>query len=151
MADGKVIVTEPEVVTVHGRTFRVVINGPDSSRRYNAVVTVLDSGRLLTRSPVRGRSPADARDRALEVMYTLLGIERLQEQILTVASEVAPGAIVELTEDAQAIRADLSGEWELTAPLAVARDRVTDPGTDFAALRAQIEGHFQVHLRQRGR
>lgn len=151
MTQGKVIVTDPEVVTVHGRAFRVVINGPDISRRYNAVVTVLDSGRPLTRSPVRGRSPADARDRALEVMYTLLGIERLQEQILAVASEMAPGATVELTEDAQAIRADLSGEWELTASLAVARDRVIDPGTDFAALRAQIEGHFRAHLRQRAR
>jgi hypothetical protein len=146
-----VIVTDPEVITVYGRRLRVVINGPDSSRRYNAVVTVLDSGRLLTRSPVRGRSPADARDRALEVMYTLLGIERLQEQILAVAAEMAPGATVELTEDAQAIHADLSGGWELTAPLAVARDVVTDPGTDFAVLRAQIEGHFQTHLRRLAR
>ena len=147
----KVIVTDPEVLTVHGRRFRVVINGPDSSRRYNAVITVLDSGRLLTRSPVRGRSPADARDRALEVMYTLMGIERLQEQILAVAAEMAPGATVELTEDAQAIRADLSGDWEFTVPLAVARDIVTDPGTDLAALRAQIEGHFQTHLRRLAR
>ena len=140
--------TDPEVITVHGRRFRVVINGPDSSRRYDAVIMVLDSGRLLTRSPVRGRSPADARDRALEVMYTLLGIERLHDQILAVAAEMAPGATVELTEDAQAIRADLSGGWELTVPLAVARDMVTDPGTDFAALRAQIEGHFHTHLRR---
>ena len=147
----KVIVTDLEVLTVHGRRFRVVINGPDSSRRYNAVITVLDSGRLLTRSPVRGRSPADARDRALEVMYTLMGIERLQEHIVAVAAEMAPGATVELTEDAQAIRADLSGDWEFTVPLAVARDIVTDPGTDLAALRAQIEGHFQTHLRRLAR
>jgi len=146
-----VIVTDPEVITVHGRRFRVVINGPDSSRRYNAVITVLDSGRLLTRSPVRGRSPADARDRALEVMCTLLGIERLHDQILAVAAEMAPGATVELTEDAQAIRADLSGGWELTVPLAVARDIATDPGTDFAALRARIEGHFHTHLRRLAR
>ncbi|HEX4841747.1 MAG TPA: hypothetical protein VFV60_06235 [bacterium] len=143
--------TDPEVITVYGRRLRIVINGPDGSRRYNAVVTVLDSGRLLTRSPVRGRSPADARDRALEVMYTLLGIERFHEQILAVAAEMAPGATVELTEDAQAIHADLSGGWELTAPLTVARDTVTDPGTDFAALRAQIEGHFHTHLRRLAR
>ncbi len=141
--------TDPEVITVHGRRFQIVINGPDSSRRYNAVVTVLDSGRLLTRSPVRGRSPADARDRALEVMHTLMGIERLHEQILAVAAEMAPGATVELTEDAQAIWADLSGSWELTAPLAVAREMVTEPGTDFAALRAHIEGHFRIHLHRR--
>ncbi len=139
---------DPEVITVYDRRFRIVISGPDSSRRYNAVVTILDSGRLLTRSPVRGRSPADARDRVLEVIYALLGIERLQEHILAVAAEMAPGATVELTEDAQAIHADLSGGWELMVPLAVARDIVTDPGTDFAALRAQIEGHFQTHLRR---
>jgi hypothetical protein len=149
LSHGKVIVTDPEIVTVHGRQFRIVINGPDSARRYDAVVTGLDSGRLLTRSPVRGRSVADVRDRALEVVYTLLGIERLQDHILAVAAEMAPGATVELTEDAQAIHADLSGGWELTAPLAVARDRVTDPGTDFAALRAQIQGHFHAHLRRR--
>lgn len=140
--------TDPEVITIHGRRFRIVINGPDSSRRYDAVVTVLDSGRLLTRSPVRGRSPADARDRALEVVHTLLGIERLHEQIFAVAAEMAPGATVEFTEDAQAIHADVSGGWELTVPLAVARDMVTDPGADFAALRAQIEGHFHTHLRR---
>ena len=140
---------DSEVITVYGRRLRLVINGPDSSRRYNAVVTVLDSGRLLTRSPVRGRSPADARDRALEVIHTLLGIERLHEQILAVAAEMAPGATVELTEDAQAIWADLSGGWELTVPLAVDRDKVIDPGTDFGALRAQIEGHFQIHVRRR--
>lgn len=148
---GKVIVTDPEVITVYGRRFRLVINGPDGSRRYNAVITALDSGRLLTRSPVRGRSPADARDRALEVMYTLLGIERVHEQILALAAEMAPGATVEITEDAHAIHADLSGGWELTAPLAVARDMVTDPGTDFAALRAQIGGHFHTHLRRLAR
>ncbi len=145
------IVTDPEVITVYGRQLRIVINGPDNSRRYNAVVTVLDSGRLLTRSPVRGRSPADARDRALEVIYTLLGIERLHEQILAVAAEMAPRGTVEITEDAHAIYADLSGGWELTAPLTVARDMVTDPGTDFAVLRAQIEGHFQTHLRRLAR
>jgi hypothetical protein len=138
----------PEVITVHGRQFRIVIDGPDTARRYSATITELTTGRLLTRSPVRGRSPADVHDRALEVMHTLLGIERFQEQILAVAAQLAPGASVELTEDAQMIRADLSGGWELTVPLGLPRDTVTDPEADPGALRAQIEMHFRTHLRR---
>jgi hypothetical protein len=147
----EVRVATPDVVTVHGRRFRIVIDGPDGSRRYNAQVTSLDSGRLLTRSPVRGRSPADAHDRAVEVVHTLLGIEWLQEQILAIATQLAPAASIEFTEDAQAIRADLSGAWELAAPLAVAREMVTEPDADFVALRAQIEAHFRMHLRRPAR
>ncbi len=140
-----------DVITVHGRQFRIAIDGPDTARRYSAMITELATGRLLTRSPVRGRTPADVHDRALEVMHTLLGIERFQEQILAIAAQLAPGAGVELTEDAQAIRADLSGDWELTVPLAVPRDTVTDPGADLGALRAHIETHFRTHLRRTGR
>lgn len=137
-----------EELTVHGRRFRLAIEGPDAGRRYSAMITDVASGRPLTRSPVRGRSPGDVRDRALEVMHNLLGIERLQEQILAVAAQLAPGAAVALTEDAQAIFAELSGPWRLRAPLAVSRADVTDPDADLRALRAQIEAHFRAHLRR---
>lgn len=137
-----------EELTVHGRRFRLAIEGPDAGRRYSALITDLDSGRLLTRSPVRGRSPGDARDRALEVMHNLLGIERLQEQILAVAAQLAPGADVALTEDARAIFAELSGPWRLTAPIALSRAEVTDPDADLQALRARIEAHVRAHLRR---
>ncbi len=139
-----------EEITVYGRRFRLAIEGPDTLRRFSAMITDVATGSSLTRTPVRGRSPADARDRALEVMHNLLGIERFQEQVLAVAAELAPGAAVDLTEDAQAIHAEVSGTWELGVPLAVSRDDVTDPAADPEALRARIEVHFRTHLRRVG-
>lgn len=137
-----------ESIVVHGREFRLVVQGPDSLRRYSAVISDPVTGRTLTRTPVRGRSPDDVRDRALEVMHNLLGIERFQELVVVVAGELAPGAAVDLTEDAQAIHAELAGPWVLAAPLAVPRDDVTDPASDPLALRARIEAHFRAHLRR---
>ncbi len=132
--------------TVFGRTFAVTIEGPDGDRRFNAVVKEIRTGRLLTRTPVRGRSVDDVRDRALQVMHNLLGIERIHEEIVTVAAEQAPGASVELAEDAQAIRAELGGPWVLQVPFAVPRDEL-DEGLDLDALRARIREHFRSHLR----
>ncbi|TMJ02517.1 MAG: hypothetical protein E6H01_06630 [Bacillati bacterium ANGP1] len=139
-----------EEITVHGRTFQLTIEGPDGLRRFSAIMTDVATGRPLTRNPVRGRSAADARDRALEVMHNLLGIERFYDQVLAVAAQLAPGAAVDLTEDAQAIHAEVSGTWELGVPLAVARDDVTDPEADPIVLRERIEVHFRTHLRRVG-
>lgn len=140
----------PDEVTVFGRRFAIAVVGPDAGRRYNATIREVATGRLLTRSPVRGRSAADARDRALEVMHNMLGIERLQEIIVDVARELAPGAAVELDEDARAIRAGLSGPWTLEASFAIGRDEVYDPDFDPERARALIREHFQRHLRRAG-
>ncbi len=132
-----------------GRQFVLVCEGPVDGTRYEVSIREAPDGRLLTRAPVRGRSPDDARDRALEVIATMLGIERLQETILAVAAELAPGARVELTENARAIQADVVGTWRLTAPLTVPRDVVMDPDVDLEAIRAQIRAHFLAHLTAR--
>lgn len=137
-----------EEVVVFGRRFALEIDGPDADRRFSARIRELGSGRLLTRNPVRGRSPDDARDRALEVMHNLLGVERLQELIVAAAREFAPGAGVELTEDAHAVRADLIGGWELAVPFAVPRDEVYEPEFDPDTLRERIHAHFAAHLRR---
>src|SRR5881628_111745 len=100
-----------EDVIVYGRRFQLTIDGPDAMRRFSAVMIEVATGRVLTRTPVRGRSAADARDRAL-------------------AARLAPGAAVDLTEDAQMLHAGVSGAWELSVPLVVARDDVTDPEAD---------------------
>lgn len=139
-----------EEITVHGRQFRLAVEGPDALRRFSVTITDAATGRSLTRNPVRGRSAADARDRALEVMHNLLGLERFWDQVLAVAAQLAPGAGVDLTEDAQAIHAEVSGAWELGAPLTVSRDDVTDPSADLQVLRARIEAHFRKHLRRVG-
>lgn len=138
----------PEEIVVFGRRFAVTVDGPDADRRYGATIRETGTGRLLTRNPVRGRSPDDARDRALEVIHNLLGIERLQEAIVAVARELAPGAEVDLTEDAHAIRADLSGAWELAIPFALPRDEVYDPEFDPDGARERIREHFVAHLRR---
>lgn len=132
--------------TILGRSFSVTIEGPGNDRRFDAYVRETGTGRLLTRNPVRGRSVEDARDRALQVMHNLIGIERIQDEVLTVAVEMAPGAAVELTEDAGAIRADLRGPWTLEVPFAVQRDELEE-GVDFESLRRRIREHFQLHLR----
>ena len=139
-----------ENIIVYGRRFQLTIDGPDALRRFNAVMTEVATGRVLTRTPVRGRSAADARDRALEVMHNLLGIERFHEQVRAVATQLAPGAAVDLTEDAQSLYAEVSGAWELRVPLGIARDDVTDPAADPQALRERIEAHFRAHLRRVG-
>lgn len=137
-------------VVVFGRRFTIAVEGPDGDRRYNATIREVGSGRALTRNPVRGRSRADAWDRALEVMHNLLGIERLQEIVVEIAREMAPGAGVELEEDARTIQAALSGPWTLDAPLSIDRDEVYDPEFDPERARPLIREHFQVHLRRAG-
>lgn len=139
-----------EEVELFGRRFLLAIEGPDEDRRFNATIRERSTGRLLTRNPVRGRSAGDARDRALEVMHNLLGVERLQEVILAVAREVAPGAAVDLTEDAQSIRADLTGPWALAVPFALPREEVYEPDFDPDLMRGRVRDHFAAHLRRSG-
>lgn len=139
-----------EEVELFGRRFRLAIEGPDADRRFSATIEDLATGRVMTRNPVRGRSAEDARDRALEVAHNLLSIERLQEVILAAARELAPGAAVELTEDARAVRADLRGAWSLTVPFIVQRDEVYDPDFDPDLLADRVRDHFAAHLRRTG-
>ncbi len=135
-----------EQLRLHGRQFVLTCVGPVEANRYEVHIREMPGGHLLTRAPVRGRNPDDARDRALEVMRTMLGIERLQKEIIMVAAELAPGADVELTEDAHAIYADLTGPWQLSSPLAIPRDDVTDPELEVDVLRARIRDHFLAHV-----
>ncbi len=135
-------------VEVHGRRLRLRIEGPDADRRFNAFIDDVAGGGPLTRHPVRGRSAEDARDRALEVAHNLLGIDRLQELIVGIARDLAPGARVDLTEDAAGIHADLAGSWALGVPFTVERDEVYEEAFDPDALRERVRLHFAAHLRR---
>lgn len=137
-------------VEVFGRRLRLRIDGPDADRRFSAVIDDVERGRTLTRAPVRGRSAADARDRALEVAHNLVLIERLQDIIAGVARDLAPGGVVELHEDARGISAGLSGPWELTLPLLIERDEIYDEDFDLPAAEEKIRLHFVTHLRRPG-
>ena len=138
-----------EEVTLFGRRFVLMIEGPDEARRFSAHIQEHATSVPLTRNPVRGRSLQDVRDRALEVMHNLLTMERAQEMILAATAELAPGATVDLTEDAQTIRAELSGAWEFDVPLAIPRDDLYDPDADLEELRERIVAHFREHLKSK--
>ncbi|MDR7468387.1 MAG: hypothetical protein QN141_12020 [Armatimonadota bacterium] len=140
-----------EEVVVFSRRFVISVEGPDADRRFSATIRDRTSGQVLTRTPVRGRSAAEVRDRALEVLHNLVGLERVQEIILEIARALAPGAIVEISEDAQAVYVRLTGPWELAVPFALPRDDLYDPGFDPEDAREKIAAHFTTHLRPGGR
>ncbi len=137
----------PEHIAMHGRTFTVVIEGPDDAARYSAHITEPATGRTLTRTPVRGRSVEDARETAIDVIRNLVTIERLQAIIISTTASLAPGATVDLTEDVEAIRAEVSGAWMLSRPLALPRSEVTDPDADLDAWAKYIQEFLAIYLR----
>jgi hypothetical protein len=136
-----------EHLEMHGRTFVVAIDGPDADARYSATITEPASGRTLTRTPVRGRSLEDARERAAEVIRNLTAIERLQAEAVAAITELAPGAVIELTEDAEAVRADVSGGWILQSPLSLSRDDITAPDADLEAWAKYVRDFLAAYLR----
>jgi hypothetical protein len=138
---------DPEQIEIHGRTFSLRIDGPDADARFSATITESATGRMLTRTPVRGRSVADARERAAEVIRNLTAIERLQAEAVAAITVLAPGAVIELTEDAHAIRADVSGGWILHAPLTLPRDEITDPDADLEAWATYVRDHLAAYLK----
>ena len=137
----------PEQIEIHGRTFTVVIDGPDDAHRYSAIITEHASGRSLTRTPVRGRSADDVRARAADVIRNLTVIERLQAEAVATVRALAPGATVELTEDAGAIRAEVSGSWTLEPPLTLPREEITDPDADLGAWVRYVRDYLAAFLR----
>lgn len=136
-----------EHVELHGRVFTVAIEGPDDAHRYSAQIVEPATGRTLTRSPVRGRSIDDVRGRAVDVIRNLTVIERLQAEAVAAAATLAPGATVELTEDAQAVRADVTGAWTLDPPLSLPRDEITDPDADLDVWAAYVRDYLAAYLR----
>lgn len=136
-----------EHIELHGRAFTVTIDGPDDARRYSAHIVEPGTGRTLTKTPVRGRSVDDVVGRAVEVIRNLTVIERLQAEAVAAGRALAPGATVELTEDAAAIRADVVGAWTLDPPLSLPRDQVTDPDADLDAWAAYVRDYFAAYLR----
>ncbi|HEY3248145.1 MAG TPA: hypothetical protein VGK88_07640 [bacterium] len=136
----------PEPIEFLGRTFTVVIDGPDADARYSATIIEAATGRMLTKTPVRGRSEDDVRDRAADVIRTLVTIERLSAIVVAVVGELAPGATVELTEDARALHADVRGGWVLSPPLALPREEITDPDADLDAWAKYIRDYLTAYL-----
>jgi hypothetical protein len=141
-----------ERVEVFGRAFVLRCNGPVPSGRYE--IRVWEGRRLpwrrpYLRAPIRGRSPAEARERALEVLQNYVGLDRFRLMVEAVARRVAPGADVEVGEDAREVVITLSGRYVLEVPLAVPRHEVLDPEGDVTRLRVLVRAHLESYARPR--
>lgn len=142
-----------EAVVVLGRRFTLLIEGPVPPGRYEGRVwdgTILPWRRPYLRAAIRGREPGEVRERALEVLHTYVGLDRFRRLVETIAARVAPGARVEVGEDARDVIVTLAGRYTLLVPLAVARDDVLDRDADVDGLRRLVRGHLQAYVRPRG-
>jgi len=141
-----------EHVEVLGRHFTLLIEGPVPPGRYE--VRIWEGRRgpqawQYLRAPIRGRDVAEARDRALEVLHNYVSLHRFRLLVEEVAGQVAPGAEVEVGEDARDVVIRLAGRYTLALPLAFARDTVLDPEADEAHLTEMVRAHLQAHARAR--
>ncbi len=141
-----------EHVEVLGRHFTLLIEGPLPPGRYE--VRIWEGRRgpqawQYLRAPIRGRDVAEARDRALEVLHNYVSLDRLRLLAEEIARQVAPGAEIEVGEDARDVVIRLAGRYTLAVPLALSRDTVLDPETDVAHLQDKIRAHMQAHARAR--
>jgi hypothetical protein len=138
---------------VLGRTFVLRIEGPADDGRYEIRIWEgfgrRRADQQYLRAPIRGRDADEARDRALEVLYTYAGLDQFRRLVEDEAARAAPGAQVEVSETARSVVVTLAGAYALRVPLVVARDRVLDREADPAALRALVSGHLARHARPR--
>jgi hypothetical protein len=139
-----------ERANVLGRGFTLRIEGPRPSGRYQ--VQVWEGRRTpwkrpYLRAPILGRSPDEARDRALEVLHTYVGLERFRLMVTEVARRAAPGAGVEVGEDAREVTVTLVGPYALDVPLVVSRGEVVDRGADPERLRGLVRAHLDAYTK----
>lgn len=141
-----------ESVDVYGRRFVLLIEGPVPHGRYE--IRIWEGRRdplssQYLRAPIRGRDVDEARERALEVLHNYVGLDRFRSLAEEVAGLVAPGAEVEVDEDARDVVIRLAGPYTLAVPLAVSRDDVLDPDADEERLRTIVRTHLQAYARAR--
>jgi hypothetical protein len=145
------MVTQERVV-VHGRAFILLCRGPLPTGRYEIVVWEgrrLPWRRPYLHAPIRGRDAEEARDRALEVLHTYVGLDRFRLMVERIVRRAAPGAEVEVGEDARDVLVSLRGAYALDVPLAVARREVLDRNADLERLRGLIRAHIDAYARRR--
>ncbi len=137
-----------EEVELYGRRFTFRFTPRPQLRRVE--VEILEGAGLAARPyvrvPVRGRTTADARERAWEVLRAHAGLDRYLGVIARVVQALAPGATLSVAEDAQTIRVELHGPRRLRVPLALGREDALDPGRTEEELAALVRGHLEAHL-----
>lgn len=139
-----------ERADVLGRWFTLRIKGPLPPGRYH--VWVWEGRRTFwkrpyLRAPILGRSPEGARERALEVLYNYVGLDRFRLMVEETARRAAPGARVEVGEDARELTVTLSGPYSLEVPLVVSRSEVLDRDADAERLRGLVRAHLEAYAK----
>lgn len=104
------------------------------------------SSRAYIRTPVRGRTTADARERAWEVLRNHAGLDRYLALVTRTVQAMAPGSTFAVEEDARMIRVDLRGPRRLRAPLVLAREDALDPERTEEELTSFIRAHLKAYL-----
>jgi hypothetical protein len=137
---------------VLGRRFVLLTEGPVPPGRYE--VRIWEGRRLpwrrpYLRVPIRGRDVDEARERALDVLHNYVGLDRFRRVVEDVARRVAPGATIEVGEDAREVVVSLSGAFVLEVPLSVPRGDVLDRRADPERLRGAIHAHLTANSRPR--
>lgn len=141
-----------ESVDVLGRRFVLLLEGPGPSGRYEVRIWEGRRGwrsRPYLKAPIRGRDADEARERALEVLHTYVGLDQFRLLVEEVAARVAPGARVQVAERVREVVITLEGPYTLAAPLTLSRDEVLDRDTAEAHLRAVIGTHLEAHATRR--
>jgi hypothetical protein len=146
-------VRRQETVAVLGRRFVLLVEGPVPPGRYE--IRVWEGVRWpwrrpYLRAPIRGRSIDEARERTLAVLHTYAALDRFRRMVEDVVRRVAPGAVVDVGEDARDVVIRLSGSYTLAVPLAVARDAVLDRDAPVERLRGVVQAHLEAYARAHG-
>ncbi len=138
-----------EPAEVLGRAFVLRFEGPTDGRfdvwiwegkRRRA------GSRPYLRAPIRGRDTEEARERALEVLHNYVGLDQFRLLAEEVAAEVAPGARVEIREDARQVIMTLAPPYALRQALAVPRSAILGPDTSESGLRVTIREHLEAQI-----
>ena len=137
-----------ESVDVLGRRFVLLVDGPIPPGRY--AITIWEGRRGFGRkpylkTPIKGRDAEEARERALEVLHTYVGLEQFRRLVGEVVAEIAPGARAEVMERVRDVTIVLAGAFKLAEPLVLNRDEILDPATSAESLRAAVRAHLQAH------
>ncbi len=137
-----------ESVDVLGRKFVLLLEGPVPPGRYEIRIWEGRRGirrRPYLKAPIRGRDADEARERALEVLHTYVGLEQFRRLVQEIVAQVAPGARVEVTERVREVTIALDGAYILRKPLVLPRDEILDPATSVDHLRAVVRAHLEAH------
>lgn len=137
-----------EEVELYGRLFTFRYTPRPQVRRVDVEILEGAGPRARPYLPVavRGRTAAEARERAWKVLIARAGLDRCLRVIERELQALAPGATLSVEEDAQTILVEVRGPRRLRLPLALRRAEALDPARTEEELAAWARAHLESHL-----